>query len=162
MIIQIPIASRLIGRLHALAKDRRANVAVELALAMPALCMFIFGIIEVGYALWMQNALDYSVATAARCASLTNPNVNASTSPCSGGLTAYAASQSGATIDATAFTYNCRSTDACTNKTVTCGCQVTGSFTISDLGIPWLTLPVTLTSNACFVPPPLKTCPDLT
>jgi len=26
--IQIPIASRLIGRLHALAKDRRANVAV--------------------------------------------------------------------------------------------------------------------------------------
>ena len=82
--IQIPIASRLIGRLHALAKDRRANVAVELALAMPALCMFIFGIIEVGYALWMQNALDYSVATAARCASLTNPNINASTSPCSG------------------------------------------------------------------------------
>ena len=160
--IQIPVASRLIGRLHALAKDRRANVAVELALAMPALCMFIFGIIEVGYALWMQNALDYSVASAARCASLTNTNVNNSTSPCSGGLTAYAASQSGATIDATAFTYNCRSTDACTNKTVTCGCQVTGSFTISDLGIPWLTLPVTLTSNACFLPPPLKACPNLT
>ena len=53
------IMHRLIGRIRAVGKDRRAAAAVELALAMPALCLFIFGIIEVGYALWVQNALDY-------------------------------------------------------------------------------------------------------
>ena len=64
------IMHRLIGRVRAVGKDRRAAAAVELALAMPALCLFIFGIIEVSFALWVQNALDYSVAMAARCASL--------------------------------------------------------------------------------------------
>jgi len=62
---------RISKRLRALVRDRRASTAVEFALAAPALFLFMFGIIEVGYALWMQNALDYSVAAAARCASLT-------------------------------------------------------------------------------------------
>src|SRR5213078_5330203 len=91
-----PFIHRLIGRFRAVAKDRRAAAAVELALAMPALCLFIFGIIEVGYALWVQNALDYSVATAARCASL-----NLTGSSCVGSpsqVTTYAASRSGATV----------------------------------------------------------------
>ena len=51
---------RLISRVRAVAKDRQAAAAIEFALALPALCLFIFGIIEVGYALWVQNALDYS------------------------------------------------------------------------------------------------------
>jgi Flp pilus assembly protein TadG len=92
------IMHRLIGRFCAVGKDRRASAAVELALAMPALCLFIFGIIEVGYALWMQNALDYSVAGAARCASL---NGNACTGKLLDGT--YAASLSGATIPASHF-----------------------------------------------------------
>jgi Flp pilus assembly protein TadG len=94
--MQSSIMRRLIGRIRAVSKDRRAAAAVELALAMPALCLFIFGIIEVGFALWVQNALDYSVANAARCAS-----INGSACQPVGGssqVTTYAANQSGANV----------------------------------------------------------------
>ena len=141
------VMDRLIGRIRAVGKDRRAAAAVELALAMPALCLFIFGIIEVGYALWVQNALDYSVATAARCASL-----NGSACQAVGGnsqVTAYAANQSGANVASTAFTYT---------PGASCGCQVSANFTIA-LDIPWdSALSVTLSSNSCVAPPPTKSC----
>ena len=146
--MQRPIVDRLIGRFRALAKDRRANTAVEFALAAPALFTFLFGIIEVGYALWMQNALDYSVAAAARCASLNGT----ACAPQSGGgtrVTTYAASESGAYLDFTAFAYN---------RTASCGCQVTGSYSI-QLDIPWENaLSVNLSSSACLAPPPSKSC----
>jgi Flp pilus assembly protein TadG len=139
------------ARLRVLASDRQANTAVEFALAAPAIFLFMFGIIEVGYALWMQNALDYSTAAAARCASLNG-------SSCSGNVTSYAASESGASLDATAFSYACRSSDSCANKTVTCGCQVTGNHTIA-LHIPWENaLSVNLSSQACLAPPPKANC----
>jgi Flp pilus assembly protein TadG len=145
--MQSSIIHRLIGRIRAVGKDRNAAAAVELALAMPALCLFIFGIIEVGFALWVQNALDYSVATAARCASL-----NGSACQAVGGnsqVTTYAANQSGAYVDSTAFTYA---------RTASCGCQVTASYTIA-LDIPWdSALSVTLSSNSCLAPPPTKSC----
>ena len=140
------ILNGLIGRFRAVAKDRQAAAAVELALAMPALCLFIFGIIQVGYALWVQNALDYSVATAARCASL-----NLTGSACVGNtsqVTTYAANQSGTTVDSSAFTYT---------RTAACGCQVSASYTLA-LDIPWDALSVTLTSSSCVAPPPTKTC----
>lgn len=146
--------NRLILRFRAVARDCCANAAVEFALGAPVLFLFIFGIIEVGYALWIQNALDYSTASAARCASLTGNN----TSPCSGGITAYAAGLSGASLGSSAFSYACRSTDACANNNVTCGCQVTGSYTIA-LDIPWdNALTVNLSSNACYAPPPSANC----
>ena len=92
--MQLPIMHRISRRLRALVRDRRASTAVEFALAAPALFLFMFGIIECGYALWMQNALDYSVAAAARCASLER-------SACTGSpslVTTYAASESGASL----------------------------------------------------------------
>ena len=146
-IMQSSIMHRLIDRIRAVGKDRQAAAAVELALAMPALCLFIFGIIEVGYALWVQNALDYSVATAARCASL-----NGNACQAVGGnsqVTTYAANQSGANVASTAFTYT---------PGASCGCQVSANFTIA-LDIPWdSALSVTLSSNSCVAPPPTKSC----
>jgi Flp pilus assembly protein TadG len=142
-----PKGERLIGRLHALAADRRGGPAMEFALAAPAMLLFVFGIIELGYALWMQNALDYSAATAARCASI---NANAC-HPISGSsqVTAYAANASGTSLTSSAFTYT---------GTASCGCQVTGSYTIA-LDIPWdNALSVTLSSEACVAPPPQKNC----
>src|SRR5262252_5116591 len=129
--IQLAILHPVNARLRALTRDRRANTAVEFALAAPALFVFMFGIIEVGYALWMQNALDYSVAAAARCASLSTSQ-SSGNSPCgpSGGnsqVTTYAASESGASLTSGAFTYN---------SGASCGCQVTGGYTIA-LDIPW-------------------------
>jgi Flp pilus assembly protein TadG len=148
---QLRIMNQVTRRFRAVARDRRANAAVEFALGAPVLFLFLFGIIEVGYALWMQNALDYSTASAARCASL-NGN------PCSGGIAAYAAGLSGTTLSSSAFSYSCRSTDACANNNVTCGCQVTGAYTIA-LDIPWdNALVVNLSSNACYPPPPSVNC----
>ena len=142
--MQLPIMHRVSKRLRALVRDRRASTAVEFALAAPALFLFMFGIIECGYALWMQNALDYSVAAAARCASLSG-------SACSGSpslVTSYAASESGASLDSTAFTYT---------RTAACGCQVSGNFTIA-LEIPWSPVTANLSSSACIAPPPHKNC----
>ena len=141
--MQSSLVHRLIGRLRAVAKDRRGSSAVQLALALPAMCLFIFGIIEVGYTLWMQNALDYSVATAARCASINGNSCS------TGNVTTYAASRSGSSVGSSAFTYT---------RTAACGCQVSASYTMA-LDIPWdRALSVTLTSSSCIAPPPTRSC----
>jgi Flp pilus assembly protein TadG len=142
--MQPSLMHRISARLRVLAGDRRANTAVEFALAAPAIFMFMFGIIETGYALWIQNALDYSVAAAARCASLSGSACTGSPSQ----VTTYAASESGASLDNTAFTYT---------RTASCGCQVSGTYTIA-LDIPWNALSVNLSSQACFKPPPSANC----
>ena len=143
---RLSILHRATRRLHAITDDCGGGPAIEFALAAPALFLFIFGIIEIGYALWMQNALDYSVSEAARCASL-----NASAcKPVSGNsqVTAYAATLAGANLDSSAFTY--------TNPA--CGCQVAGTYTIA-LDIPWdNALSVTLASQSCVAPPPNANC----
>jgi len=136
---------RAFAGLRALARDRHGGPVVEFAMAAPALFLFIFGIIELGYAMWIQNALDFSVATASRCASLTGTNA---ASPCYSGVTAYAADQSGAGIDSTIFTYT---------RGAACGCQVTATYSM-PLNIPWTDLTVILSSEACYKPPPTTSC----
>jgi Flp pilus assembly protein TadG len=137
----------VITHCRAAAKDQRANTAIEFALAASALFLFMFGTINFGYALWVQNALDYSVASAARCASL-NSSACAAVNGNSQ-VTAYAASKSGAHLDSTAFRYT---------RAASCGCQVTGAYTIA-LNIPWdNALSVNLSSSACLAPPPSKSC----
>jgi len=132
---------RAFAGLRALARDRRGGPVIEFAMAAPALFLFIFGIIELGYALWIQNALDFSVATASRCASLNGTS-------CSGQVASYAADQSGANIDSSVFTYT---------RTAACGCQVTANYSMA-LNIPWTDLTVNLTSDACYKPPPSVNC----
>ena len=150
--MRIPMPHRIAAALRRLAKNRGGNVAVEFGLGAPVLFLIIFGVIELGYTLWLQNALDESVAAAARCASI-------SSTACTGpGVTTYAASQSGAPVGSSAFTYSCRSTDPCANKNVTCGCQVTASYSMG-LAIPWTNLSVNLYSKSCYAPPPKNFCP---
>ena len=136
---------RAFAGLHALLRDRSGGPVIEFAMAAPALFLFLFGIIELGYAMWIQSSLDFSVATASRCASLTGANAS---SPCYSGVTAYAASQSGADIDSSVFTYP---------RGAACGCQVTATYSM-PLNIPWTDLTVILTSEACYRPPPSTSC----
>jgi Flp pilus assembly protein TadG len=136
---------RAFAGLRALLCDRRGGPVIEFAMAAPALFLFLFGIIELGYAMWIQNSLDFSTATASRCASLTGANAS---SPCYSGVTAYAASQSGADIDSSVFTYT---------RGAACGCQVTATYSM-PLNIPWTDLTVILTSEACYKPPPSTSC----
>ena len=116
---------------------RSGNTAVEFALVAPMLIMFLFGILKLGLALWYQNALDYSVAEAARCAS-DNPGTCGSSSQ----ITSYAAATSGAGFASSVFTYTAPAAG-------NCGYQVTASYPMS-LAIPYMNLNVTLTSSACY------------
>lgn len=115
--------------LRILTSDCCGATAVELALASPALFAFVLGVTEVGRMLWLQNALDYAVAEAARCAALA----------CSTDIPAYAAAQSGAAFGSSVFSYSAAA----------CGNQVTATYPF-DVVAPFVNLSVTLSSQACF------------
>lgn len=114
---------------------RDGNAAVEFALVAPVLFLFLIGIMFLGLALWRQNALDYSVAEAARCASDAPSTCGSSTQ-----ITSYAAGVSGGNFDSTVFTYTAPTTGSC-------GYLVTASYPMS---VPYLNLGMTLTSRACW------------
>ena len=116
-------------------RDRSGNAVIELAFAAPALFLCILGPIEIGRAMWTQNALDYSVAEAARCAS-NNPSACGSASQ----IASYAAGLAGAGFVASIFT---------ANTAASCGKQVTASYPMT-LYIPYMNLSVTLSSDACY------------
>jgi Flp pilus assembly protein TadG len=111
------------------------SAIIEFAILAPALIIGLFGIIEVGRALWLQNALHYAVQAAARCAS-----INTATCSNLSSIQSYAASVSGAQFDASVFSWS---------GAASCGNQVSGSYPMS-LYIPFVGATVTLTAQACF------------
>ena len=115
-------------------RDAGGAAALEMALISPALFLFLFGIIEFGRALWLQNALDYSVAEAARCASVNQTTCGTATQ-----IKSYASTRSSYNFDPTIFTAT----------TPSCGNQVSASFPLS-FNIYNLPLSLTLTAQACF------------
>jgi Flp pilus assembly protein TadG len=128
------IHSKLMRLVRALAGDRSGNVAVELAFIAPAMLMFIFGIMEVGRVLWLQNALDYAVVEAARCIS-NAPSTCGSASQ----TQSFAAGESGAGFASSVFAVSSAS----------CGNKVTASYAVT-LDIPYANWSTTLTSQACY------------
>jgi len=125
---------KLMRLLRALAKSRSGNAVVEMAFIAPSMLMFIFGIMEVGRVLWLQNALDYSVVETARCIS-NSPGTCGSASQAQ----SFAASESGAGFASSVFTVTSAS----------CGNQVTASYAVT-LDIPYVNWSTTLTSQACY------------
>ena len=114
--------------------ERAGTAAVEFALIMPALLMLLLGIMEFGRAMWVQNALHFSVEQAARCAS-----IDANTCGTSSQTTAFAAQQAGAGFTTAMFTVT----------TPGCGNQVSASYPI-QLHIPYLNYALTLTAQSCY------------
>lgn len=112
----------------------RGNAAIELALIAAPLFLFLFGIIAIGQALWVQNALNASVAEAARCASI-NPTLCGTASQ----IQSYAPSQAGAGFGASIFSVSIAS----------CGSQVSASYPLA-LTIPFISLSVNLSAQACY------------
>jgi Flp pilus assembly protein TadG len=134
MLTPIAVFTRSAAALRRLLRDRRANAALEMALTAPALLMFVFGIVEFGRAMWLKNALDFSVAEAARCASV-NPTLCGT----AGDIQSYAAKQAGAGFTDSVFTVS----------TAACGNQVSANYPLA-LTIPFVSLSVTLSSDACY------------
>ena len=119
--------------LRRLVGDGSGNAAVEFAFALPALLMLLFGIVEFGRAMWLQNALDYSVAEAARCAAV-DPSLCGTTAQ----IQSYAAGLAGAGFAASVFSVSKPS----------CGNQVAASYPLA-LTIPFLSISLTLAAEAC-------------
>jgi Flp pilus assembly protein TadG len=117
-----------------IARDPRGATAVEFAAIAPVLLVFLLGIIELGRALWTQNALHYAVEEAARCASINAVNCGTSSQ-----IQAFAADSSGASFSSSVFTAT----------TASCGNQVTASYPMT-LNIPFLSYSFTLTAQSCY------------
>lgn len=120
--------------LRRLAHDRAGNAAVEMAFTAVPLFLFLFGIIATGQAMWLQNALNLSVAEAARCAS-----VNPSLCGTNNDVQIFAAGQAGAGFDDAIFSWS----------VTTCGNQVSATYPLAMV-IPFMALSVTLSAQACY------------
>jgi hypothetical protein len=120
--------------LRAQTTDRRGNAAIEFALTAIPLLLFLFGIIEFGRTMWLQNALDYSVVEAARCASI-NPTLCGTAEQ----IKSYASDQSGAGFDVAVFSVTSPS----------CGTQVSAIYPLT-LTIPTMSVSMILSAQSCF------------
>ena len=125
--------------------DRRGSVAIEYALLLPALLLFVLGIMDAGRLLWTYTTLHRSVAAAARCGAV-DPTICGTTAQIKnfGAASAY-----GLTINSSAYTVT----------TPACGTRVQATFTFVFI-IPWLS-PISpygesnsmpLSAAACFPP----------
>ena len=115
-------------------RNQGGSVAVDFAMLAAPLFILVFGTMEVGRMLWYQNALNYSVDEAARCASIDVNNCNTSDQ-----IKNYAADRSGAGFASGVFSA----------RTQQCGNQVTASYPMS-LNIPLLPISLTLTAQSCY------------
>lgn len=105
-----------------------------MALTAPVLFLLLLGIIEMGRLLWTQNALNYSVAEAARCAVVDTTQCASSSQ-----IANFAAGRSGLPFAASIFTVT----------TASCGSQVSATYPI-PLYIPFMSLAITLTAQSCY------------
>jgi Flp pilus assembly protein TadG len=103
--------------------NRRGSTAVEFAVVLPVLLMFVLGLIDFGRLLWSNATLAHAVAEASRCGA-----VNTSVCGTTALIQSYAAAQAwGLALTSAAFTVT----------TPTCGVQVNGTMTFTFF-IPWL------------------------
>lgn len=125
-------AMRCRGRCRGVVRDPGGNASLEMALVAIPLFLFIFGIINAGRALWLQNALENSVMQAARCATV-NPTLCGTANQ----ITAYAAAQSGAGFNGAIFSF----------AQASCGNRVSASY---PLTLPVLNVSLNLSAQACY------------
>jgi Flp pilus assembly protein TadG len=114
---------------------RSGSAAVEMAIVLPVVMLFLFGLTEFGRAIWTQATLDYAVESAARCAAIS------ATCATTALTQTYAVSRSaGLTVLPSVFTVT----------TPTCGKQVTATLPFQFAVPKLLPYVLTLTSSACY------------
>ena len=123
--------------------ESRGSVAIEYAIILPALLLFLLGLIDCGRLMWSNATLARAVDAASRCAS-----VNVMTCGSTTAIQTYAASQAwGLGLAASAFTVT----------SATCGTQVDGTMNFAFV-IPWfyaashfgVNNAITLRAMACY------------
>src|ERR1700751_5380643 len=105
-------------------KNNRGAAVVEFALVALPVMLFIFGIIQTSWVLWIDNLLHVSVNVAARCAAV------ASTTPPCGGGTVPEMLSTATTVFAPLSSANFQNNGPCTSDG---GAGVTGTYTVNIL-----------------------------
>ena len=120
------------GATARLIEDSRGATAVEFAIIAPVFFLLLFGAIEGGQMLWTQNALQYAVEQAGRCAIF-----NKATCGNDAQTRSYAATLVyGQNVNAAVFSITSAS----------CGSRVSASLPFTAIVIPFN---VTLTASSC-------------
>jgi Flp pilus assembly protein TadG len=118
-------------------RNNRGGAAVEFALVVLPVLLFIFGIMQTGWIIWIGNLLQVSVDAAARCA-----GVQSTTLPCYGGTTAnmiQTANWVFGPMSGATFTAN---NSSCANG----GTGLIGTYTVSFIFV----VDMTVTAKSCY------------
>ena len=122
---------------------RRGAVAIEYAIVLPVLLLFLLGIMDVGRLLWTYSTLHRATDSAARCAA-----IQAASCATVGKTQNFAVAEAwGLLIGVSAFTVSNQA----------CGVQVVANYTFGFV-IPWLSVvspfgasnSIPLTATACY------------
>ena len=119
-------------------RDSRGTSAAEFALVAFPFLLLIFSALGFCQAIWIQNALQEGVSSAARCGALYKIGAL-------GSCSTDAQTQANAVANATALS---PAASVFTVSQQTCGEQVTASYPYSVLGV--ISSSFTLTAKACF------------
>jgi Flp pilus assembly protein TadG len=122
---------------------RRGSVAIEYAIVLPVLLLFLLGVMDVGRLLWAYSTLHRAADSAARCAAIQAP-----------GCATFGATQSFAVAEAWGLIVTA---SAFTVSNQACGVQVVANYTFGFV-IPWLSVvapfgssnSIPLTATACY------------
>lgn len=109
-------------------RNAAGSAAVEFALTVPVLLLLLFGAVEYGRLLWVQNSIQYAAEQAARCAAM-GQTPGATLCTTASATQAYAASKVvGYTVASTAFTvyYQCATPGAVPPATPSADCTACG------------------------------------
>jgi Flp pilus assembly protein TadG len=107
--------------------------AIEFGIVLGPLLLLLMGSLEVGYVVWTQNVLNYSVEEAARCGA-----VNSTICGSPAQIQAYASNAAGSGISATYVA-----------STQSCGSDVTANYTAA-INAPFLNFSIPLSAHACY------------
>jgi len=125
------------------AGSKRGAVAIEYAIILPVLLLFVLGVMDIGRLLWTYTTLARASEAAARCYA-----IQATGCTTVSGVQSYAAGQAwGLTVASSVFAVT----------TQTCGAQVVATY-VFQFVIPWLgpappfgtSNSITLTTTACY------------
>ena len=127
-------------------KNNRGAAAVEFALVALPVMLFMLGIIQTGYILWIDNLLHLSVNVAARCGA-----VNSATPPCNNDTTNITTNMISAATTAFApisSSENVKFLKLQNNGTCTSngGTGLTGTYTVNFLYV----VNLILTADSCY------------
>jgi Flp pilus assembly protein TadG len=125
------------------AAGRRGSAAIEFAIVLPVLLMFVLGLLDCGRLLWTYTTLTYAVEAAARCGA-----INTITCVTSSNMEVYAATQDWGLGASPIF-------KATLPPLSSCGIQVLGTLSFTFI-IPWFygggpsSNTLLLSSTACY------------